>query len=149
MKTILEVQRQTDVLHEAEVIVVGGGPAGISAALSSARMGAQTILLDRFGSLGGLQAYGNSPTFSFVDPELHGGIIQEILGRLKEDGALKNIDDVPGPRSHLKAGVIAAVGADKLPKRFVETDVGTWGNWAQPFDSQYYKFLLDQIVYSV
>jgi glycine/D-amino acid oxidase-like deaminating enzyme len=73
MKTILEVQRQTDVLHEAEVIVVGGGPAGISAALSSARMGAQTILLDRFGSLGGLQAYGNSPTFSFVDPELHGG----------------------------------------------------------------------------
>ena len=29
MKTILEVQRQTDVLHEAEVIVVGGGPAEI------------------------------------------------------------------------------------------------------------------------
>jgi heterodisulfide reductase subunit A-like polyferredoxin len=54
MKTILEPQREIPVLAETEVIVVGGGPAGIGAALASARTGAQTILMDRFGTLGGL-----------------------------------------------------------------------------------------------
>ncbi len=50
--------------------------------------------MDNFGSLGGIQTQGNNPTFSMVDPELHGGIMQ-ILLRLKDDGASKNNDDIP------------------------------------------------------
>jgi len=35
-----------------DVIVVGGGPAGLAAAIASARAGAQTVLVERFGYLG-------------------------------------------------------------------------------------------------
>lgn len=146
MKKIIEMQRETEVMDEAEVIVVGGGPAGIAAALASARTGARTILMDAFGSLGGIQTQGNNPTFSMVDPALHGGIMQELLGRLKDDGALKNLDDIPFPRSHFKELIIAAVGKEKLPRRFVEEDVGSWGGWATCFDGEYYKFLLDEMM---
>ncbi len=146
MKKIIEPQRATEVLDEAEVIVVGGGPAGIAAALASGRVGAKTLLMDNFGSLGGIQTQGNNPTFSMVDPELHGGIMQEILIRLKDDGALKNNDDIPFPKSHFKDLIIAAVGKEKLPRRFIETEVGSWGCWATSFDAEYYRYLLDDMM---
>ena len=38
---------------ETDVLVVGGGPAGIAAAVSCSRLGAKTILLERYGFLGG------------------------------------------------------------------------------------------------
>ena len=63
--------------------------------LASARTGASTILIDRFGSLGGLQTQGNNSFFSLVDPELHSGIIHDIIDRLKKGGAMKNMDDLP------------------------------------------------------
>lgn len=43
-----------DRVLEADVVVVGGGPAGINAALASGRMGAKTILIERYGFLGGM-----------------------------------------------------------------------------------------------
>ena len=83
MKTIKEPARNIPVLYEADVVVVGGGPAGIGAALASGKVGARTVMIERFNSLGGLQTQGNNPTFTFVDPELHSGIITEIIDRLK------------------------------------------------------------------
>jgi ribulose 1,5-bisphosphate synthetase/thiazole synthase len=49
--TITEPARQTRVCYEADVAVVGGGPGGHSAAVASARSGAKTILLERYGHL--------------------------------------------------------------------------------------------------
>ena len=46
--------RRTPVVDDVDVLVVGGGPAGIAAALSAARGGAQTTLVERFGYLGGM-----------------------------------------------------------------------------------------------
>jgi hypothetical protein len=54
MKTIREPARSVPVLAETDVLVVGSGPGGLAAALSAAREGAQTTLVDRYGCFGGV-----------------------------------------------------------------------------------------------
>ncbi len=53
-KKILEPSREIPVIAEPEVVVVGGGPAGYVAAIAAARNGASTLLVERYGYLGGL-----------------------------------------------------------------------------------------------
>ena len=53
MNTYVEPARTIPVARDADVIVVGGGPAGLVAAVAGARNGAKTVLVERFGYLGG------------------------------------------------------------------------------------------------
>jgi ribulose 1,5-bisphosphate synthetase/thiazole synthase len=52
-KRIQEPAREIDVVHELDVLVVGSGPGGLSAALAAARAGAHVGLVERFGFFGG------------------------------------------------------------------------------------------------
>jgi len=53
MNYIVEKERNIHVFEEVDVLVIGGGPGGLSAAIASARAGVKTMLLERYGCFGG------------------------------------------------------------------------------------------------
>ena len=85
-KTVTEAAREVSVLCEADVIVVGGGPGGFAAALSAARSGARTVLLERYGHLGGMATGGLVniiPNLADINGNRYiGGICQEFIERM-------------------------------------------------------------------
>ena len=91
-KTIKEAARETKVCRTADVVVVGGGPGGIGAAVSAARNGADTVLIERYEHLGGMGTGGLVtiiPDMTDIDgKQVIAGITQEWIERLnKRDGA--------------------------------------------------------------
>lgn len=91
VKSITEPSRETKVCYEADVVVVGGGPGGIGAAVCAARAGADTVLIERYGHLGGMASGGLVnviPNLSDIYGEQHiAGIVQEIIDRMDARGA--------------------------------------------------------------
>ena len=90
-QTVPEPARETPVVRETDVIVVGGGPGGTAAAITAARHGARTILIERYGHLGGMATGGLVniiPNLANIDGEqCIGGFCQELLDRLKARNA--------------------------------------------------------------
>ena len=87
-KTVVEPERKTPVWKECDVLVVGGGVAGIVAALAAARNGARTVLVEQSGVLGNMAAF-HLPILSFFSTSgkrLTGGIPEEMVTRMKELG---------------------------------------------------------------
>ncbi len=86
-KTVREAARETRAIRNADVVVVGGGPGGIGAALSAARSGADTVLIERYGYLGGMGTGGLVtiiPNLSdFSGKQQIAGISQEWVDRLE------------------------------------------------------------------
>lgn len=145
METVREPARDLPVIDKVDVIVVGGGPAGIGAALASSRIGARTVLVERFGGLGGQQTQGLNSVFSRVDPEIHNGIIQELISRLMEGGAMRKPSEKRLRRNLFRSSLIRRYGEENLPKRLLNTNVGWWGG-DKIFDIEYYKHLLDTMM---
>lgn len=84
-ETILEPERRTPVLGAYDVVIVGGGIAGVAAAVASARVGASTALVEKESALGGLATLGNVvkylPLCDGAGNKVCGGLAEE-LGRL-------------------------------------------------------------------
>lgn len=77
------------VVHRSDVVVVGGGSAGVSAAVAAARRGVSVTLLERYSSLGGLASGG---MVLVLDDMVNGnevsvrGVVQEYVERLHKKG---------------------------------------------------------------
>ncbi len=56
--SIVEPAREIPVIENTDVLVIGGGPAGVAAAVAASRGGARTILVERYNHLGGLWTGG-------------------------------------------------------------------------------------------
>jgi len=67
------------------VVGCGGGPAGIAAAVSAARAGARALLIEQYGSLGGIWTTGL--VSYFLDYANKAGLMAEIVRRLESRGA--------------------------------------------------------------
>lgn len=79
-KTLTEPSRQTPVHGEYDVVVLGGGPAGIAAAVSAARAGRSTLLIERYGFLGGMGTAAGVTNFCGLHANVHGDIRQVVHG---------------------------------------------------------------------
>jgi hypothetical protein len=92
---IREKARETKIIYDCDVVVVGGGPGGIGAAVAAARNGAKTVLIERYGYLGGMGTGGLVTIIpqlaDFTGKQQIAGITQEWIDRL----AAKNAVDMP------------------------------------------------------
>jgi FAD dependent oxidoreductase len=78
---VAEPAREIPVAHTTDVLVVGGGIAGVMAAIASGRSGAPTLLVERFGSLGGTGTAAMMNLF-YVPYAASRGLVRELFDRL-------------------------------------------------------------------
>jgi hypothetical protein len=112
------------VLSESDVVVIGGGTAGLPAAVAAARSGARTVLVERHGYVaGGLNGTYLSGPDGFGDSEgkrIIGGIPWEFMERLEEGGAARidrerwKVQTYPEAAKSLALDMIAEAGVEPL-----------------------------------
>ncbi|MBC7603038.1 MAG: FAD-dependent oxidoreductase, partial [Ramlibacter sp.] len=90
-----EPSRDTPIYGEFEVVVLGGGPAGIAAAVAAARAGRTTLLIERYGFLGGMGTAAGVTNFCGLHANVHGdirqvvhGVADDLLARIAHLGGL-------------------------------------------------------------
>jgi hypothetical protein len=84
MRSIKEPSRYLPIVDSVDVVVIGGGVSGIAASIASSRKGAKTLLIERYGFLGGMATAGLVTTI----PPIHYGIGLEMERRVKELGGM-------------------------------------------------------------
>ncbi|MBN2296083.1 MAG: FAD-dependent oxidoreductase [Pirellulales bacterium] len=80
-------KRQVPVRYEAEIVVVGGGIAGVSAACAAAKSGARVLLVERFAVTGGMLTTGGVANFC-GQMQHQGEVFDRILADLRKWNAL-------------------------------------------------------------
>lgn len=110
------------VVHEADVIVIGGGPGGLGAAVMAARAGARTLLIERYGFLGGMATAGEVHPFMpnhARGRSLDGPVYREWLQRMREYLPREWTEDIPwtgeaGPKERMIAKEAAVLAAEEV-----------------------------------
>lgn len=121
-KTISEPASQIPLYGEYEVVVLGGGPAGIAAAVAAARAGRRTLLIERYGFLGGMGTAAGVTNFCGLHANVHGemhrvvqGVASDLLGRIDHLGGLN--------APHLIVGKILAQAYDTPAYKIAADDL--------------------------
>lgn len=106
-----------------DVVVVGGGPAGIAAAVSAARHGASTLLVERYGFLGGMGTAGGVTNFAGLYGKRRGqmtqlvrGVVDELVERIAALNGMNDPQDGMGGRIRVRSYDTSAykLAADQL-----------------------------------
>jgi hypothetical protein len=119
---IRERPHETPVFGEWDVVVLGGGPAGIAAAVAAARAGRSTLLVERYGFLGGMGTAAGVTNFCGLHANVHGEIRQVVHGVAGE--LLARIDALGGLNApHMIFGRIAAQAYDTAAYKIAADDL--------------------------
>jgi len=126
---IAEPARQVAVTHDVDVLVVGGGPSGTTAAIAAARLGARVLLVERYNHLGGLSTGGLVIWIDRMtdwDGKLViAGLGGELLDRLPSGAML-------GPDQSAWGSRDAQVVAQWKPRFSAFHDIVTWAPMIDP-----------------
>jgi hypothetical protein len=121
-KIIEEPARRVPLYGVYEVAVLGGGPAGIAAAVAAARAGRRTLLIERYGFLGGMGTAAGVTNFCGLHANVYGkmhrvvqGIASDLLGRIDRLGGLN--------APHLILGKILAQAYDTAAYKIAADDL--------------------------
>lgn len=121
-KTLSEPARQTEVHGEYDVVVLGGGPAGMAAAVAAARAGRSTLLVERYGFLGGMGTAAGVTNFCGLHANVHGEIRQVVHG--VADGLLERIARLGGLNTpHALFGKTVAQAYDTAAYKIAADDL--------------------------
>lgn len=121
-KSIEEPARQIPLYGEYEVVVLGGGPAGIAAAVASARAGCRTLLIERYGFLGGMGTAAGVTNFCGLHANVFGEMHRVVQGVASE--LLDRIDHLGGLNApHLILGKIFAQAYDTAAYKIAADDL--------------------------
>jgi hypothetical protein len=92
---VTENSRQTPVFGEFDVVVLGGGPAGIAATTAAAKAGQKTLLIESYGFLGGMGTAAGVTNFCGLHANVYGciqqvvhGVADDLLDRMRRLGGL-------------------------------------------------------------
>lgn len=96
MKLLKEKSREIPILKEMDVVVIGGGPAGVATAVTAGEQGMKTLIIEKNGFFGGANVSGNSGTIGGLYSSTEKGDLQQIVfgfagrfaDRLREKGGL-------------------------------------------------------------
>ena len=123
MTAVHEPARTLAVYGEFDVVVIGGGPAGLAASVSAARRGARTLLVERYGFLGGMGTAGGVTNFAGLygrkDGEMQQlvhGVVDDLLARIDALGGLNQPQDGMAGRIRVRSYDVSAYkcAADQL-----------------------------------
>ncbi len=129
-RVIREAARDIEVIDDVDVLVVGGGPAGVSAAVAAARVGARTFLVERHGFLGGMWTAGMVLTLAAFNSLLRpyrrcvAGVGGEWLARAT---ALGGAEDNEGFLLNSDPETMKLVADEMLEAAGVSILYHTWG----------------------
>ena len=127
---VIQPQRELPVLHKTDVLVVGGGSAGVVAAIAAKRAGAKVTLVERYGHFGGLWTGGL--VLVIIGHIIKGGkqvcqgIGEEMMRRLdKLDGAIMNRR--PGSNPTVDAEAVKYLMVEMIEEAGVDVFLHCWG----------------------
>jgi FAD dependent oxidoreductase len=123
IQSITEPRRETPVWGDFDVVVLGGGPAGIAAAACAARLGTRTLLIENYGFLGGMGTAAGVTNFCGLHANVHGQVRQVVHGIADE--LLRGLQNLGGLNlPHLLfGGKIAAQAYDNAAYKLAADDL--------------------------